>query len=185
MVIPPLSDYMYHILVFVFVFVPIFVLIFVFAFVFQTERVPAGAGRTLLVSSLSQFKIKSIFHRSTPTQSHTPMFTKLNPNIYKWMKSCGRFHMPQNGTHPQFTFKRVISKILLYPSFFSVCIVVALPRVGDLTPQIAAGTNTLLPPCHPSYSLGVAACICSVCLNLCPDAFSSAPPKSSNQTSKI
>ena len=86
MVIPPLSDYMYHILVFVFVFVPIFVLIFVFAFVFQTERVPAGAGRTLLVSSLSQFKIKSIFHRSTPTQSHTPMFTKLNPNIYKWVK---------------------------------------------------------------------------------------------------
>ena len=70
----------------VFVFVPIFVLIFVFAFVFQTERVPAGAGRTLLVSSLSQFKIKSIFHRSTPTQSHTPMFTKLNPNIYKWVK---------------------------------------------------------------------------------------------------
>ena len=71
---------------------------------------------------------------------------------------------------------------------FLVCIVVALPRVGDLTPQIAAGANTLLPPCHPSYSLGVAACICCVCLNLCPDvqaAFSSAPPKSSNQTSKI
>ena len=100
-----------------FVFVPIFVLIFVFAFVFQTERVPAGAGRTLLVSSLSQFKIKSIFHRSTPTQSHTPMFTKLNPNIYKWMKSYGRFHMPQNGANPHFTFKRAISRILFHPSF--------------------------------------------------------------------
>ena len=154
----------------------------------QREYQQGQAGRTLLVSSLSQFKIKSIFHRSTPTQSHTPMFTKLNPNIYKGMKSCGRFHMPQNGANPHFTFKRAISKLCFFLLFFLVCIVVALPRVGDLTPQIAAGTNTLLPPCHPSYSLDVAACICCVCLNLCPDvqaAFSSAPPKSSNQTSKI
>ena len=52
----------------------------------QREYQQGQAGRTLLVSSLSQFKIKSIFHRSTPTQSHTPMFTKLNPNIYKWVK---------------------------------------------------------------------------------------------------
>ena len=101
----------------------------------------------------------------------------------------GGFHIPQNGTQDllctssmHLTFNRAISRILFFSLFFIflVCIVVALPRVGDLTPQIAAGTNTLLPPCHPSYSLGVAACICCVCLNLCPDvqaAFSSSSLK--------
>ena len=163
MVIPPLSDYMYHILVFVFVFVPIFVLIFVFAFVFQTERVPAGAGRTLLVSSLSQFKIKSIFHRSTPTQSHTPMFTKLNPNIYKWMKSCGRFHMPQNGKHPQFTFKRAISKVMFYPSSFFGLYCGGLAPCGGLNPADCRWHQHPPPTLSPFLLFGCC-CVYLLCL---------------------
>ena len=91
----------------------------------QREYQQGQAGRTLLVSSLSQFKIKSIFHRSTPTQSHTPMFTKLNPNIYKWRYRRLSIHIPQNGRQDllctssmHLTFNRAISKILFSPYFF-------------------------------------------------------------------